>query len=105
MEREHVVLHNKVNVISKKKRKVGMKQLSPWLFLLPSIIILGTFLVFPILEAFKWSLLDYKIIAGTGEYVGLANFKELFGDKNFWTALVNTLVFLVIVLPLNVFCQ
>lgn len=27
MEREHVVLHNKVNVISKKKRKVGMKQL------------------------------------------------------------------------------
>ncbi|WP_210608483.1 carbohydrate ABC transporter permease [Priestia flexa] len=103
MEREHVVLHNKVNVISKKKRKVGMKQLSPWLFLLPCIIILGTFLVFPILEAFKWSLLDYKIIAGTGEYVGLANFKELFGDKNFWTALVNTLVFLVIVLPLNVF--
>lgn len=75
----------------------------PWLFLLPSIIILVTFLVIPILEAFHWSLLDYKIIADTSEFVGLANFKELFSDEMFWMAFVNTILYVVIVLPLNIF--
>lgn len=75
----------------------------PWLFLLPSIIILVTFLVIPILEAFHWSLLDYKIIADTSEFVGLANFKELFSDEMFWMALMNTILYVVIVLPLNIF--
>lgn len=103
MNREPVVMQ-KIEIQSiPKKRKWGMVQFTPWLFLLPSILILGTFLVYPIVEAFKWSFLDYKIIAGTGEFVGLENFKEIFTDKYFWNALTNTLVFLVIVLPLNVF--
>lgn len=75
----------------------------PWLFLLPSIIILVTFLVIPIVEAFHWSFLDYKIIADTSEFVGFANFKELFSDEMFWVALVNTILYVVIVLPLNIF--
>lgn len=105
MSRESVILpKTKVNVDPKTKpRKWRSRIFTPWLFLLPSILILGIFLIIPILEAFKWSFLDYKIIAGTGEYVGLANFKEIFLDKDFWNALVNTLLFLVIVLPLNVF--
>lgn len=78
-------------------------KLTPWLFLLPSILILGTFLIYPILQAFQWSVLDYKLISGTGEFVGLDNFKELFTDKAFWNALINTLLFLMIVLPLNIF--
>ncbi|WHY77817.1 sugar ABC transporter permease [Neobacillus sp. WH10] len=103
MNRESIVVpNNKVRTV-RKKRKWGMQNVTPWLFLLPSILILGIFLIIPILEAFKWSFLDYKIIADTGEFVGLANFKEIFTDKNFWTALINTLLFLVIVLPLNVF--
>lgn len=103
MNREPVVMQNIEIKSIPKKRKWGMGQITPWLFLLPSILILGTFLVYPIVEAFKWSFLDYKIIAGTGEFVGLENFKEIFTDKYFWNALTNTLVFLVIVLPLNVF--
>lgn len=103
MNRESIVVpNNKVRTV-RKKRRWGMQNVTPWLFLLPSILILGIFLIIPILEAFKWSFLDYKIIADTGEFVGLANFKEIFTDKNFWTALINTLLFLVIVLPLNVF--
>ncbi|WP_053436090.1 carbohydrate ABC transporter permease [Sporosarcina globispora] len=86
-----------------KKRTGVMKILTPWLFLLPAILVLVVFLVIPIIEAFKWSFLDYKIIAGTGEFVGLDNFKEIFTDDKFWLAFFNTILFLVIVLPLNVF--
>ncbi|ANE48929.1 lactose ABC transporter permease [Paenibacillus swuensis] len=80
-----------------------MKQATPWLFLLPSIVILSLFLIFPILKAFEWSFLDYKIIANEGEFVGFANFKEIFQDSSFWAALTHTIVFLLLVLPLNIF--
>ncbi|UPM52510.1 carbohydrate ABC transporter permease [Gottfriedia acidiceleris] len=108
MSRESVILpqtnQSNVNVGRKTEtRRRRTRIFTPWLFLLPSILILGIFLIIPIIEAFKWSFLDYKIIAGTGEYVGLANFKEIFSDKDFWNALVNTLLFLLIVLPMNVF--
>ncbi|MDQ1147717.1 putative chitobiose transport system permease protein [Bacillus sp. SORGH_AS 510] len=103
MNKEPVVVSNTKTKVVRNKRNGSMKNVTPWLFLLPSILILGIFLVIPILEAFKWSFLDYKIIADTGEFVGFANFKEIFEDQHFWTALMNTLLFLVIVLPLNVF--
>nr|WP_156645385.1 sugar ABC transporter permease [Lentibacillus sp. JNUCC-1] len=80
-----------------------MRNITPWLFLLPAIVILGTFLIIPIVEAFRWSLLDYKLIADTSEFVGLANFKEIFSDDMFWKAFVNTILYLAIVLPLNIF--
>lgn len=86
------------------KKTIGvMKSLTPWLFLLPSIVVLTIFLVIPILEAFHWSFLDYKIIAGTGEFVGVENFKNIFQDDKFWQAFFNTILFLVVVLPLNIF--
>jgi putative chitobiose transport system permease protein len=103
MNKEPIVVANTKTKVVRNKRNGSIKNVTPWLFLLPSILILGIFLVIPILEAFKWSFLDYKIIADTGEFVGFANFKEIFEDKHFWTALMNTLLFLVIVLPLNVF--
>lgn len=84
------------------KRKM-IRHLTPWLFLLPSIIVLMTFLIIPIIEAFRWSVLDYKIIADTSEFVGLDNFKEIFSDDMFWKAFVNTILFVVIVLPMNIF--
>lgn len=84
------------------KRRV-MHHLTPWLFLLPSMIILVIFLIIPILEAFRWSILDYKIISDTSQFVGFDNFKEIFTDEMFWKALMNTILFVAIVLPMNVF--
>ncbi|MFD1608213.1 carbohydrate ABC transporter permease [Oceanobacillus luteolus] len=84
-------------------KKHLMSALTPWLFLLPSIIIIATFLILPIIEAFRWSLLDYKLISNTSEFVGLANFKEIFADDMFWKALLNTILFVIIVLPMNIF--
>lgn len=79
-----------------------VKKITPWLFLLPSLIILTVFLVTPIVEAIRWSVLDYKLIADTSEFVGLANFREIFSDPLFWEAFKNTFSFVIIVLPLNV---
>lgn len=74
----------------------------PWLFLLPALLMMGAFFILPIGRALYWSVLDYSLIAETGDFVGLKNFEKIFSDPSFWTAVKNTLVFLAIVLPLNV---
>lgn len=79
------------------------KKWTPWLFLLPSIIILMIFLVIPIVESFRWSVLDYQLIADTSTFVGLDNFKEIFSDSMFWNALKNTILYVIIIIPMNVF--
>jgi len=91
------------NAAVSKRRKLLARHVTPWMFLIPSIVILMLFLIIPIVRAFEWSVLDYKIIAGTGEFVGLANFKEIFSDREFWAALAHTIIFLAIVLPFNIF--
>ncbi|UJL45778.1 sugar ABC transporter permease [Virgibacillus sp. NKC19-16] len=84
--------------------KKGIKRnMTPWLFLLPSIVILMTFLVIPIIEAFQWSFLDYELISNTSEFVGFENFQEIFTDDMFWMAFINTILYVAIVLPLNIF--
>ncbi|MGL4952916.1 MAG: carbohydrate ABC transporter permease [Culicoidibacterales bacterium] len=89
--------------MSKLKNPKLLKKATPWLFLIPSIIILGLFFILPIIEALLWSFQDYKIIAGTGEFVWFANFEYIFTDPKFWNAMKNTFAFLIFILPLNIF--
>ena len=102
MKADSNAIHMKNAAVSK-RRKLLARHVTPWMFLIPSIVILMLFLIIPIVRAFEWSVLDYKIIAGTGEFVGLANFKEIFSDREFWAALAHTIIFLAIVLPFNIF--
>lgn len=103
MSREQIPIPS-TNVPLKKNRKAkGFQILTPWLFLIPALIIITLFLIIPIVEAFIWSLQDYKLIAQSGEFVGLENFKKIFTDELFWRALLNTILFVLFVLPLNIF--
>lgn len=73
--------------------------IAPWLFLAPY---LGVFLVFFLLPA-CWSavmsLTDWKIV-GAPRFVGLKNYLRLFTDPLFYTALKNTVVYTVVIVPL-----
>lgn len=73
-------------------------KLTPYLFLIPGCIILGAFIFYPMLNAIRLSFMDYNFVQDP-EFVGFANYKELFQDELFWQALRNTLLYLVIVVP------
>lgn len=80
------------------------KQLTPYLFLLPALIILGLTVIWPALQAFYLSFTRYEYdITQAPEWVGLANFQRLVADKIFWQTLSNTLIYLVGVVPILVF--
>lgn len=89
--------------MTKKKKLRRSTILTPWLFLLPALVMIVSFYIIPILESFAWSVLDFNLILGEGDFVGLENFRYIFSDPRFWTALTNSLLFLVLVLPMNIF--
>ena len=66
----------------------------------PTILILGTFVVLPIVFAIFLSLHNVKLL-GTIEYqfVGVRNFTQLVDDEQIWIALKNTAEYVVIVVP------
>ncbi|MCU1470418.1 MAG: sugar transporter permease [Glaciihabitans sp.] len=61
----------------------------------PSLLILGVFVIWPILVSFWYSLHNWTIGATDQPWVGLGNYVTLFKDPQFWNALGNTLEFTV----------
>jgi len=66
------------------------ENLEAYAFLLPAIVVLGVFHLFPIVFAFFISLLKWNMIDPVRPYVGLANYVQALQDDKFRTALGNT---------------
>jgi len=82
---------------------INQKQLTPYLFLLPALIILGLTVIWPALQAFYLSFTRYEYdITQAPEWIGLTNFQRLIADKIFWQTLRNTLIYLLGVVPILV---
>ena len=79
-----------------------------WLFMAPALIVLGLFLVAPILFAAYYSLTDWNGISppATANYIGFANYAQLLvidgiRQADFFRALKNTTYFALGVVPLQ----
>jgi putative chitobiose transport system permease protein len=84
------------------------RHLTPYLFLLPALLVLSLTVFWPALQAFYLSFTRYEYdLTQTPQWIGLANFERLwieFGKPGsvFRTTMVNTLLYLIIVVPLLV---
>ncbi|WP_228055712.1 carbohydrate ABC transporter permease [Lusitaniella coriacea] len=74
---------------------------TPYLFLLPALIVLGLTVFFPALQAFFFSFTNYDLIQPP-QWIGFANFQRLLKDPVFWQTVRNTLLYLLVVVPLLV---
>jgi ABC-type sugar transport system permease subunit len=70
---------------------------SAYLFIAPSMILIGVFIAEPIVQTGWMSLHDWTIGEATHKFVGLANYTQLYHDSRFWNALRVTLVYTVFV--------
>ena len=64
-------------------------------FVLPSLIIYGIFLIYPMLSAFHYSFFKWNMISES-KYVGLKHYIKMFGDRRFWNSYITTLHFTLI---------
>jgi alpha-1,4-digalacturonate transport system permease protein len=63
---------------------------APLLFLLPNIVIFGTFIIIPAVQGLRMSFTEWGVFT-TPRFIGLDNFKELIADEVFWKTFANTL--------------
>ena len=84
------------------KNKI-LVQITPYLFLLPALAVLGIAVFYPAFQAFSLSFTQYDLdLTQAPEWVGLKNFQKLFNDKVFWQTLRNTFLYLIGVVPILV---
>lgn len=77
-----------------RRRRVS---LTPYLFLLPGMLLFLSWTVYPLLKAFQISLYDWNPIPGLASpFVGIHNYTRAFNDPIFWLALRNTLMYTVV---------
>lgn len=76
-------------------------KITPYLFLLPALIIIVAFRLIPIVMSFVLSFFDWSI-QGTGKFIGLKNYAYMFKDPVFWQSMSNTFWLVVILVPATI---
>ena len=66
------------------------------------VLHMGIFLVVPVAMAFAGSFHLWNPLNGTYEWIGLDNYVRMFQYPTFWTSMVNTLVFCIVVVAFRV---
>ena len=83
-----------------KKKFVINDNLKGWLYLLPAILFLGVFMVYPLIDVFVYSFEEgYNSASQTFFGVGTYNYSYVLHDPYFLQALKNTLILVAITVP------
>ena len=71
---------------------------------LPLLVVMGVFVMFPMLNAVYYVFVDFDGLDPTPPWVGLANFTELVQDSAVWAAFKNNVIWIVVgtVAPLGI---
>ena len=86
----------KEKVMNRKSIMQRLKQMGGvWLFVIPALIPLIVFWIYPIFRSLFISFTDWDYMSPTYNFVFFDNFKSLFTDERFYEALGNTILFSV----------
>ena len=78
------------------------KSLKGWLYLLPALLFLGVFLVYPLVDVFVYSFEEgYNSASQTFFGTGLYNYRYVLRDPYFLQALKNTFILVAVTVPLS----
>ena len=76
--------------------------LKGWLYLLPAILFLGVFMVYPLVDVLIYSFEEgYNFASGSYTGVGFYNYLHVLRDPYFLQALKNTFILVAITVPLS----
>lgn len=78
--------------------KIKKKNIIPWLFIAPALIFILCFSIYPLIETIYLSFMTTR--RGDIVFAGLQNFKRLLSDQYFYTSLKNSLIYLIIQVPI-----
>ncbi len=74
-----------------------------WVFVLPALLVVGSLLVYPIGSSLFYSLTSKHLIKPSYDFVGLANYKAILSDLDFYKAFLNSILWTVLSLAGQIF--
>jgi multiple sugar transport system permease protein len=83
------------------RRQVRSNWLTALIALLPALLVLGIFSIYPILYSGYLSLHDWDGFSPDRNFVGLQNYLDLFNSTQFWHSLQITLIYVVSITALS----
>lgn len=73
-----------------------------YLFIAPALILFTIFVVIPLFASLFFSFTEYNVLQPP-KWVGLENYRQIiFHDPRFWKAMINTVVYVVGVVPIGI---
>ena len=73
-----------------------------YVFLLPAIVLFALFLIYPAIQSVIYSFQNFTVLRLDRPFVGLANYETLLSDPIWWTAVINTTVFVAATVPFTI---
>ena len=99
----HVRIFHIRKEISKVKRLKISRANQAWLYLLPWVVGMLVLQIIPFATSFWYSLTDYNPISREANFIGLANYIQLFTrDHEFFTSLRATVLFTLLTVPARI---
>ena len=84
------------------RKKSDNSNLKAWLYLMPAILFLGVFMVYPLIDVFVYSFEEgYNSASQTYFGVGSYNYSYVLHDPYFLQAVKNTFLLVIITVPLS----
>ena len=80
-------------------RSLASDGIAPYAFLLPLLILLSVFILYPVAMNLFSSFTEWKGY-GPQKWIGVDNYVQMFQDQAFWTSILNTGIF-VLYIPLG----
>ena len=78
-----------------RKREREVRKVSA-VFLVPALLIIAVFIIYPIVDSFRTSLFDWNGITAGKKFIAMNNWKELISDDTFWKAFRNNIIVMVL---------
>lgn len=88
----------KTNLKKRNELKIGIWC---WVFMIPATLLYVMFQGYPIITSIFYSTLDWSGMTSNAVFVGLDNFKQLFQDKYFLNAVLNSFKYMLFCVPIQ----
>ena len=77
------------------------ESITSYLFLLPFMLFFALFVLYPMIVCVITSFTNSNLKSSAGEFIAFQNYSELFKDEVFWKGLKNTLIIVVVSVPVT----
>lgn len=84
-------------------KSIKSSNMRGWLYILPALIILSVFSIYPIINLFSMGFYaEFDYLKGEVYRLGIDNFRYIMNDENFYIALNNTFYYVIISVPISI---